>query len=192
MYKSNNYSHGFRYSKPKYAMSAYTMVEVEGAKRAFQMFYEKLIEALPINDLLSGLYASKLLRGNAKAKVKTKVESLSTQKEKAKYLLNEVIKPGLSVGNVEQFNKMITVMESSDDPVVKHLAKQIQECALGVSPNSSDPMVCSVCQTVSVCVYARERVRVCAHAPVGATIPYARKFDVKNHLTNQFNSSNFY
>ena len=111
---------------------------VEGAKRAFEMFYGKLIEALPINDLLSDLYASKLLRGNAKAKVKTKVESLRTQKEKAKYLLNEVIKRGLSVGNVEQFNKMITVMESSDDPVVKHLAKQIQECALGVSPSSSD------------------------------------------------------
>ena len=116
-------------------MSAYTMVEVEGAKRAFQMFYEKLIQALPINDLLSDLYASKLLRGNAKAKVKTKVESLCTQKEKAKYLLDEVIKPGLSVGNVEQFNKMIAVMESNDDPVVKRLAKQIKECALGVSPN---------------------------------------------------------
>ena len=122
-------------------MSAYTMVEVEGAKRAFEMFYEKLIETLPINDLLSDLYASKLLRGKAKgndkAKVKTKVESLSTQKEKAKYLLDEVIKPGLSVGNVEQFSKMITVMESSDNPVVKQLAKQIQECALGISPSSS-------------------------------------------------------
>ena len=119
-------------------MSTYAMVEVEGAKRAFEMFYGKLIEVLQINDLLSDLYASKLLRGNAEAKVKTKVESLSKQREKAKYLLNEVIKAGLSVGNVEQFNKMITVMESSDDPVVKHLAKQIQECALGVSPSSSD------------------------------------------------------
>ena len=115
-------------------MSTCATVEVEGAKRAFEIFYGKLIEALPINDLLSDLYASKLLRG----KVKTKVESLSTQKEKAKYLLNEVIKPGLSVGNVEQFIKMITVMESSDDPVVKHMAKQVQECALGVSPSSSD------------------------------------------------------
>ena len=119
-------------------MSTYAMVEVEGAKRAFEMFYEKLTQVLPINDLLSDLYASKLLRGKAKAKVKTKVESLRTQKEKAKYLLNEVIKPGLSAVNVEQFNKMITVMESSDDPVVKHLAKQIQECALGVSPSGSD------------------------------------------------------
>ena len=127
-----------RYSKPKYAMSAYIMVGVEGAKRVFEMFYEKLIQTLPISNLLSNLDASNLLRGNAKAKVKTKVESLSTQKEKAKCLLNEVIKPGLSVGNVEQFNKTITVMESSDDPVVKHLAKQIQECALGVSPSSSD------------------------------------------------------
>ena len=123
-------------------MSTHAMVEVEGAKRAFEMFYEKLIQALPINDLLSDLYASKLLRGNDKVKIKTKVKSLSTQKEKAKYLLNEVIKPGLSVGNVEQFNIMITVMESSDDHRLQRLAKQIQVCALGarlgVSPSSSD------------------------------------------------------
>ena len=110
------------------------MAEIEGAKKAFTKFYAKLTEALPMNDLLADLYTKRLLPGNHKAKV----ESLSTQKEKAQYFLDEVIKRGLNIGYTLQFNGMITVMESSDDPVVKYLAKEIQECALGVSPNSSD------------------------------------------------------
>ena len=110
------------------------MVDVEGAKRAFTAFYAKLTEALPIKDLLAELYANKLLPGNHKAAV----ESLSTKIEKAQYFLDEVIKPGLNIGYIGQFNKMITVMESSDDPVVNYLAKQIQECAHGVSLSNSD------------------------------------------------------
>ena len=110
------------------------VVEVEGAKRAFTKFYAKLTEALPVNDLLADLYANKLLPGNHKAKV----ESLNTQKEKAQYFLDEIIKPGLSIGYTRQFNKMIYVMKSSDNPVVKYLAKQIRDCALGAPPSSSD------------------------------------------------------
>ena len=110
------------------------MTKVEDAKSVITKYYAELIEVLPIDDLLAHLDANKLLSSNHKAKV----ESLSTRKEKTQYFLDEVIKPGLSVGYTEQFNKMITVMESNDDPVVKHLVKQIQECALGVSPSSSD------------------------------------------------------
>ena len=106
---------------------------VEGAKRAFSKFYGKLIELLPMNDLLEDLRANKLLPGIHKAKIK----SLSTQKEKARYLLDEVIKPGLSVGYIEPFNKMVTVMESSDRSMVKRLAKQIRTRSLEVSPNNS-------------------------------------------------------
>lgn len=109
------------------------MIEVEGAKKALIKFYAKIIEALPINDLLSDLHANKLLPDNHKAKV----ECLSTQREKAKYFLDEVIKPGLSVGYIEQFNKMIAVMKSSDDSTVKRLAKQIIMCSLDISPSSS-------------------------------------------------------
>ena len=109
------------------------MVDVEGAKRAFIAFYAKLTETLPMN-LLAELYANGLLPGN----LKTAVESLSTNKEKAHYFLDRVIKPSLNIGYIGQFNKMITFMESSDDPVVNYLAKQIQECAHGVSLSSSD------------------------------------------------------
>ena len=109
------------------------MVEV-GVKKAFKKFYNELTEALPMNDLLAEFSASKLLSGNHK----NILESLSTQKEKAKYFLDQVIKPGLNIGYTEQFNKMINVMESSDDPVVKYLVKQIQEYMLDVSPSSDD------------------------------------------------------
>ena len=109
------------------------MVEVEGAERAFTKFYAKLAKVLPINDLAADFYANGLLPGDHKAKV----ESLSTRKEKAQYFLDEVIRPGLSAGYSVQFNKMINIMKSSDDRVVKRLAKQIEECALAVSPSSS-------------------------------------------------------
>ena len=66
------------------------MIEVESAKKALTKFYAKIIEVLPMNNLLSDLRANKLLPDNHK----TKVESLSTQKEKAKYFIDEVIKPG--------------------------------------------------------------------------------------------------
>jgi len=104
-----------------------------GINKAFTKYYAKLTEALPMDDLLAELYANKLLPGDHKAKI----ESLNTRRQKAQYFLDEVIKPGLSIGYTGQFNKMIKVMESSDDRVVKHLAKQIQECVHGVSPDSS-------------------------------------------------------
>ena len=106
----------------------------DGGQRAFKKFYKKLTEVLPMNDLLADFCANKLLPGNHK----DMVESLRTQKEKAQYFLDEVIKPGLNIGYTEQFNKMINVMESSDDPVVKYLIKQIQEYMLDVSPSSDD------------------------------------------------------
>ena len=110
------------------------MDEVDVVKKAFTKFYNKLTEALPMNDLLADFCTSKLLSGNHK----NILESLSTQKEKAQYFLDKVIKPGLNIGYTEQFNKMINVMKSNDDPVVKYLVKQIQDYMLAVSPSSDD------------------------------------------------------
>ena len=110
------------------------MAEVESSKKACKKFYKKLIEALPMSDVIADFCAHKLLPGNHKAIM----ESLSTQKEKAQYFLDKVIKPGLHIGYIRQFSKMIDVMESSDDPVVKYLVKQIQEYMLVASPSSSD------------------------------------------------------
>lgn len=88
----------------------------------FKEFYENLT-ALPINDMTEKLYANNLLPGDHKAKV----QSLSTPKEKAQHFLDEVIRRSLESGYTEQFDKLISIMESSDDPTLKHLAKEIRE-----------------------------------------------------------------
>ena len=103
--------------------TSFRMVDAEGTKRVFTEFYAKLTEALPIKDLETELYVNKLLTDYHKAQV----HSLTTKKEKARYFLDEVIKPGLNIGYTEKFNKMMSVLESSDDPMVKFLTKQIQK-----------------------------------------------------------------
>ena len=124
------------------------MVDIEGAKKAFTKFYAKLVETLPINDLIANLCSDD---------EKTEVNSQGTLKGKMKYILDKVISPRLSIGDAGRFNKMIVIMESSDDPSVEDLAKQIQRCALDSSSSPSEDGV-SVC--ISIFVYA------CVHVPV--------------------------
>ena len=88
----------------------------------FMEFYEKLT-ALPIDDMIEKLYANNLLPGDHKAKV----QSQSTPKEKAQHFLDAVIRRSLEIGYTEQFDKLISIMESSDDPTLKHLAKKIRD-----------------------------------------------------------------
>ena len=97
------------------------------AESAFQKFYPKLTKVLPMESLLAEFYSSSLLPGNHKAKI----DALPTQKEKAGYFLDIVIKPGLEVGYTGQFDKMLTIMETSDDPAVKFVAKEIRGCIAG-------------------------------------------------------------
>ena len=94
----------------------------------FKKFYVRLTE-VPINDMIGELYANNLLPGDHKPKV----ESLSTQKEKAQHFLDEVIKPSLKIGYTIQFDIFIRIMESSDNGTLKHLAKEIRKCLPGLS-----------------------------------------------------------
>lgn len=89
----------------------------------FTKFYVRLTE-LPINDIIGELYANNLLPGDHKSKVK----SLSTPKDKAQHFLDEVIQPSLKIGYTEQFDILISIMESSDNGTLKHLAKEIRKC----------------------------------------------------------------
>ena len=117
----------------RHAWILYRVIEDEGAERAFTKFYAELTEAIPINEVLGDRRINILLRDVHKAKL----NSLITQKEKAKYFLNEVIKPGVIIGYLEQFSAMISVMISSDDSTVKNLAKQIIMCSHDDSSSSS-------------------------------------------------------
>ena len=98
------------------------MDDVEHARKVFRVFYAKLSE-LSMNDLVAELYANELLPGDHKAKV----ESHGTQREKAQYFLDSVIKPSLNIGCTEPFNKLITIMESSDNYALQFLANQIRK-----------------------------------------------------------------
>ena len=87
----------------------------------FTDLYAQLTE-VPINDMIGELFANNLLPGDHKATIK----SLSTPKEKAQHFLDEVIKPSLKIGYTEQFDKLISIIESSDNPTLQFLAQQIR------------------------------------------------------------------
>ena len=114
------------------------MVDAKGAvsaEAALRSFYRELIEALPINVLVVDFYANNLLTDYHKSKI----DSLgAAKKAKTEYFLDEVIKPGLTIGYTGLFNKMITIMESNEDPVANYLAKEIKIRIPDVSSKSDD------------------------------------------------------
>ena len=87
----------------------------------FKEFYPKLLEILPIDCLITQLYSKQLLSSNHKDRLK----ALTTNKERSKCFLDEVIEPGLKVGCMDQFDEMLAVMVKSDDPPVRFLANKI-------------------------------------------------------------------
>ena len=69
----------------------------------FEKFYSELTTVVPIiiNDLVTKLYADKLLSGNHK----DYIDSLAKGKEKTKYFLDEVIKPGQKINYMKLFDE---------------------------------------------------------------------------------------
>ena len=90
-------------------------------KNVFKEFYPKLLEVLPINQLILQFYSRTLLSNDHK----TKLDNMTTDKEKAEYFLDKVIRPGLQIDYTKQFDEMLLIMQSSDDPVVKYLADEV-------------------------------------------------------------------
>ena len=78
---------------------------------------------LPMDNISSDLYSNDLLPGDYKAKI----EAMDTQRRKAEYFLDHVIKPGMEIGYTGQFDEMLKVMGKSDNPPVKFLAGKIKE-----------------------------------------------------------------
>ena len=102
----------------------------------FKRFYSELTEVLPmvITTLVTRLYSDKLLSDNHKGCI----DSLATGKEKTEYFLDKVIKPGLVIKYTRLFDEMLRVMESSDDPTVNYLVKEIQKFSTSSSMSSVD------------------------------------------------------
>ena len=105
----------------------------------FKRFYPDLLEILPVDDLVIKFFAKDLLSGTHKDKLDGLSTARATNKEKAKYFLDNVIGPGLKIGFMQQFDEMLLIMAKSDDPSVKFLGNEItksRQCGVteGVTP----------------------------------------------------------
>lgn len=94
----------------------------KNSKEVFKDFYPKLLEIVPVDCIIPHFYSKRLLSSVHKGKL----DSLSTNKERIKYFLDEVIEPSLKIGYVDQFDEMLAIMMKSDDPAVKFLANEIK------------------------------------------------------------------
>ena len=92
--------------------------------QAYKNYSEKLVKCLPMDDTLFTVSLSKrqLLPGNTS----DKIETLSTQADKALYFLNHVIKPALDIDDTSSFDDLISVMEHCGYTHVKKLACEIK------------------------------------------------------------------
>lgn len=95
------------------------------ATELFEHYYTVLVYSLPIKDVdfIDELLKHDLLPGG----VKSKLESLTVHKQRSSYFLDNVIKPGLAVGNSSRFVSLLTVMKCNKHDNVKDLAKEIEK-----------------------------------------------------------------
>ena len=113
----------------------------------FKKFYSELTKVLPmiINILVTTFYSSKLLSGDHKGRI----DSLPTDREKAEYFLDKVIKPGLEIKYTKQFDEMLEVMTNSDDPAVNYLVVEMQKC-VSTSVPSIDKNLPTTCKGITI------------------------------------------
>ena len=92
----------------------------------FQEFYAKLVEVLPMNDLcfIASLVVHQILSVDVKFQVQ--LFSLSTQAEKASYLLDNVIWPSVNSGSDDMLYELLKVMKDSRYNQVRELTTLIR------------------------------------------------------------------
>ena len=95
------------------------------ATELFEHYYTVLVFSLPIKDadFMDELLKNDLLPED----VKSKVELLTVHSETSSYFLDNVIKPGLAVGNSRCFVSLLTVMKCNKHDNVKDLATKIEK-----------------------------------------------------------------
>ena len=74
-----------------------------------------------MSQVISQFYSRTLLSNNHK----NELDTLMTNRAKAEYFLDKVIKPGLQIDYTKQFDEMLLIMRTSDDPPVKYLGDNI-------------------------------------------------------------------
>ena len=92
---------------------------------AFQQFYSKLVETLPMDDVkfIAKLYSKGLLPGNLKSQIKSE----KTSADKADLFLDSAVKPSVTSDDADSsFDTLLHVMEDSEYQHVKDLAEEIR------------------------------------------------------------------
>ena len=94
------------------------------ATELLEHYNSALIYLLPMKDadFINELFNHNLLPED----VKPKLESLAMPYERSSYFLDNIIKPGLVVGNSRCFVSLLTVMKCSKHDHVKELATKIE------------------------------------------------------------------
>ena len=102
-----------------------TAVTKRSVTDLFGHYYAALISLLPFNDtdFMDELLKHGLLPGD----VKSKLESLTVHNERSSYFLDNVIKPGLVVGNNSHFVSLVAIMKGNKHDNVKDLATMIEK-----------------------------------------------------------------
>ena len=80
--------------------------------------YVALSQGLPTDAILGDLLQEEVITDEQK----TKIDLKQTPKEKAEYILDQVIIPSLKTGFTNKYLKFVEVMKDSDDDSAKNLA----------------------------------------------------------------------
>lgn len=96
------------------------MAHTEG----YYNYVDKLMKCLPMDDthFITKLSKQKLLPGNTQ----NKIETLSTQAEKASYFLNHIIKPALDINDTTSFDRLLAVMQDCGYDHVQNLSCKVK------------------------------------------------------------------
>ena len=92
--------------------------------KVYEDYKAKLIKVLPMDDVTftTQLSSNKILPDNVEAHIM----SLPTQFNKADYYLKKIIKSSLDIGETEELNSLIAVMEKCGYPHVERLAEHMK------------------------------------------------------------------
>ena len=103
-------------------------------KKVYDDNFKDLVKILPMNDaiFIANLKTNGLLEGDTSEQI----DNQGTKADKAKYFLQNVIEPGLAVGDTETFDKFVTVMEKSERMLLEKRARKIRSELAGTYVNN--------------------------------------------------------
>ena len=81
--------------------------------------FAKLTRSFPMDSLVAELYSKDVINDQEKAQLGVK----KLNEEQVSFLFEKVINPGLHAGDSTKFDKLIKVMEASDNSTAKYLTK---------------------------------------------------------------------